>query len=209
MFGRTFLALLVAIVAAAVYPSPGQWLNCLAWNGASLTKILLACLLLLAGASLPTKGLVPDRLKSMSYLKQTSIVIFVPLVVSSAIAMVVHAVCGIEFDELLLALMLFSSMPIANSTIGWATLSKASVLNSLALLVLSTILAPLIAPITIVILREILKLEIPSNINQLWGIEMSSFLMQWVLLPVFWRGRYCLLAWPEISTKACTHLAYN
>lgn len=177
----SFVYLLLAYILATLLYGPGQWAAKAQWHGITATKGLLAVVLVLAGASLGRaeaswRTCWPSRLLILSYAA--------PLI-SALLVLLGLKLSQLRLaDEFELAVALVVSMPVANSTIGWSISHRGNLSQSLGLLAASTLAAPVLAPLTLWLMRACFGLGTAGGLIKGWQTEMSLFLGCWVLLPI-------------------------
>jgi BASS family bile acid:Na+ symporter len=182
---QTLLLLLTAYAAATWFPAPGLWLRELNLFGTTLPlpQLLLAGLLFSAGlcaARGAVSAMFAARERFLLYLVAAWLV---PIV--SAL-FVVGGLWGIAGGpaSVALGIVIVAAMPVANSSVGWATSMGGSVPLSIALLVVGTALSPLLSPLVIGAGAISLGTAEQALTETPWSEGMGMFFLQWVLMPV-------------------------
>ena len=91
-------------------------------------------------------------------------------------------------------------MPVANSSVGWATTLGGSVTLSIALLVVGTTLSPLLTPLAIGAGAIGLRTAEQALMHTPWSDGMGAFFLTWVLAPVL-LGVFTASQLPESALK--------
>jgi BASS family bile acid:Na+ symporter len=90
-----------------------------------------------------------------------------------------------EVHHILIGLALVTSMPIAGSSTAWAQNANGNLALSLGLVLVSTLLSPLITPLSLKWIALVTAGEYAENMHALAGSGTAAFLMVCVLLPSF------------------------
>lgn len=186
---QTLVLLLVAYAAATWIPGPG--LHVRQWNllgdllGLSVNppEVLLAGLLFSAGLC-SARGAVSTILAHRQRLVVSALAAWLIPLVSATIAVAcLWGVAGCP-PQVALGIVIVAAMPVANSSVGWATTLGGSVTLSIALLVVGTALSPLLTPLAIGAGAISLRTAEHALMHTPWSDGMSSFFLTWVLAPV-------------------------
>jgi bile acid:Na+ symporter, BASS family len=191
---KNFLMLLVATYAvAAAFPAFGLWLRNVSFGEYDLfeedTKITLPMLmlaLLLFNAGL---GVKISDLRSLLH-SPFALIAGLAANMMMPIAFIFAVTQGMRFwhnsDEvqnILVGLALIASMPIAGSSTAWAQNSNGDLALSLGLVLLSTLLSPVITPISLHAIGLMAQGEYASELHALAGYGTGVFLVLCVLIP--------------------------
>lgn len=183
----------VSYILAAVFPGIGTWIkNAPILDGSmsrfgaklSIPALLLAFLLLNAGLRVE-----PERMQAM--VRRPAIVLaglFANLLVPLIYLVALIPILGRwhnshEMTTILVGLALVAAMPVAGSSTGWAQHADGDMALSLSLVVSSTLLSPMTAPLVLRSLRAFSPHEAAVDLSALAGRDTSSFLILWVLAP--------------------------
>ncbi len=179
------MLLLVAYAAATWFPQPGLWLREINLFSASIQppQMLLAALLFSAGLCAS-----PGAVKTIGSAKERLIVLavaawLVPLTAALVATSVLWGVLGGP-ASVALGIVIVAAMPVANSSVGWATSMGGSVPLSIALLVVGTALSPLLTPLVIGAGAICLGTAEQALTQTPWSEGMGLFFLIWVLAPV-------------------------
>jgi BASS family bile acid:Na+ symporter len=88
-----------------------------------------------------------------------------------------------EVQYILVGLALVAAMPIAGSSTAWAQNSNGNLALSLGLVFFSTILSPVVAPVTFNIFGEMASEEYEKVLHGLAAYGSGGFLGLWVVMP--------------------------
>ena len=185
--------LIGAYALAAVFPTPGLWMRNLSFGNiqimqtnihASLLLVLLALLMFNAGLGVKTSHLQSLRHKTGVLLAGLTANLVVPIAYIFVVTLVMRL--WYEPDEaqhILVGLALVAAMPIAGSSTAWAQNSNGNLALSLGLVLSSTILSPVITPITLYLFGEMASDEYETVLEDLAAYGSGAFLGFWVVLP--------------------------
>lgn len=182
---QTLVLLLVAYAAATWMPGPG--LHVRQWNllGLSINppEVLLAGLLFSAGLC-STHGAVRTILANRQRLLVSAVAAWlIPLVAATTAVTCLWGLAGCP-PQVALGIIIVAAMPVANSSVGWATTMGGSVTLSIALLVVGTALSPLLTPLAIGAGAISLRTAEHALMHTPWSDGMGAFFLTWVLIPV-------------------------
>ncbi len=182
---KTTLALLFAYALATFLPAPGLWLRGLRLGAESVhpPQILLALLLLTAGISTSR-----DALRRVLFFRYQMLLMLTLSWIAPAMSAMVIAFgvwCLGCPGSVALGIVIVSAMPIANSSVGWSTLLGGHVAMSIAILVCSTALSPLLTPLLVSLGSQEIGAAEAALRSTPWSEGMGQFFFVWVLLPVF------------------------
>lgn len=182
---QTLMLLLAAYAAATWFPQPGLWLREINLLSASIQppQILLAALLFSAGLCAS-----PGAVQAIGAARQRLIVLavaawLVPLTAALVAISVLWGVMGGP-ASVALGIVIVAAMPVANSSVGWATSMGGSVPLSIALLIVGTALSPLLTPLVIGVGAICLGTAEHALTQTPWSEGMGLFFLIWVLAPV-------------------------
>lgn len=179
------MLLLAAYAAATWFPRPGLWLREINLFSSSIQppQILLAALLFSAGLCAS-----PGAVQAMGSARQRLIVMAVAawLVPLTAALVAISLLWGVMGGpaSVALGIVIVAAMPVANSSVGWATSMGGSVPLSIALLIVGTALSPLLTPLVIGAGAICLGTAEHALTQTPWSDGMGLFFLIWVLAPV-------------------------
>jgi BASS family bile acid:Na+ symporter len=191
---RHFLWLLLgAYATAALLPGPGLWLKdadfLLPLSGGgparvTLPMLMLAVLLLNAGLEADTSR--PRRLLRGLPLLAAGLAanLAVPLAFLAAVALALTPYHDPEeAQSLLVGLAVVAAMPVAGSSTAWSQNNNGEVSLSLALVLLSTLLSPVMTPVTLRAAAWLSSGEYAAELRRLAAGETGGLLLACVALP--------------------------
>ena len=190
---RLLWLLLGAYVAATVLPGPGlrlrdTSLGTLHLGGQDFTMSILLLLL----ASLLFNAGLGMNLSDMRTLVRTKRLlaagllanILVPMTYAVLIAALMrHWHNPDETQNILVGLALVATMPIAGSSTAWTQNSDGNLPLSLSLVLCSTLLSPLVTPLTLLFFASMTSGEYRDALQHLASSGSGPFLGLWVVLP--------------------------
>ena len=190
---RLLWLLLVAYAAATVLPGPGLRLRETSlgtlhlWGQdfkISILLLLLATLLFNAGLGMKLSDMRClvriHRLLTVGLLAN----ILVPLVYAVTIAALMRSWHNPdETQNILVGLALVATMPIAGSSTAWTQNTDGSLPLSLALVLSSTLLSPLVTPLALQFFASMTNGEYREALQHLASYGTGPFLGLWVVLP--------------------------
>lgn len=186
---QTLVLLIVAYAAATWIPGPGlqvrQWNLLQNLGGLSINppEVLLAGLLFTAGLC-STRGAVRTILANRPQLAVSAMAAWlIPLISAIVVVACLWGVAGCP-PQVALGVIIVAAMPVANSSVGWATTMGGSVTLSIALLVVGTALSPLLSPLAIGAGAITLRTAEHALMHTPWSDGMGTFFLTWVLAPV-------------------------
>lgn len=182
---QTLFLLLTAYAAATWFPAPGLWLRELELFSPAirLPQLLLAGLLFSAGLC-AARGAAGGSSQMRRRLAEFVVVAWLIPWLSAVVS-----VAGLWWllqgpASVALGLVIVAAMPVANSSVGWATSLRGSVPVSIALLVVGTALSPLVSPAVIGLGAMSLGTAEQALKETPWSAGMGGFFLVWVLSPV-------------------------
>ena len=213
---RHLLWLLIgSYVLATCWPGPGMMLRQWQWSASAMPYAPLSVPLLLLTLMLFVAALVTDVAQIRSTLQR-------PLVVSAALAavwlgpillvfvaglLVPSSIGGQDATGMLVGLALVATMPVANSSVGWTQNAEGNLALSLALVVLSILLCPLVTPSLLKLLGTSLAPPEQAYCEVLVNRFSGLFFVLWVVLPTA-AGLLCRwLVTPRRVQLAASHLS--
>lgn len=184
---HTLFLLLTAYAAATWVPAPGLWLRELELFSPAirLPQLLLAGLLFSAGLC-TARGAAGGIAQMRRRLAVFAVIAWLIPLLSAVVS-----VAGLWWlmqgpASVALGLVIVAAMPVANSSVGWATSLRGSVPVSIALLVVGTALSPLLSPAVIGVGATSLGTAEQALRETPWSAGMGGFFLVWVLSPVLW-----------------------
>lgn len=187
---RHFLWLLIACyVLAVAFPGPGIAVRGWSWSSPHFANIPLASLVLLA-VMLFVAAVLADLEQARIVFRQPQVVLLAlvavwlgPAVLTVVVGRILpFTIGGTATAGLSVSFALIASMPVANSSVGWTQSAGGNLGLSLALVVISILLSPWIAPHLVSLLGKSLgesRQQCELLVNQFSG----SFFIVWVILP--------------------------
>jgi BASS family bile acid:Na+ symporter len=189
---RHLLWLLIgSYLLATCWPGPGIMLRQWQWSASALPYAILSVPLLLLTLLLFVAALLTDLSQIRATLQQplvlcaslvavwlgpTLLVLVAGLVVPSSVG-------GQDATGLLVGLALVATMPVANSSVGWTQNADGNLALSLALVVLSISLCPLLTPSLLEWLGTSLAPAEQAYCEVLVNRFSGVFFVLWVVLP--------------------------
>jgi BASS family bile acid:Na+ symporter len=190
---RLLWLLLAAYAVAAVVPGPGLLLRDTALGTlhifgqdlkVSLILLLLASLLFNAGMGM--------KLSELRCLKRAQKVLTVGLLANILIpisyAVIIASLLRVwhnpeETQNILVGLALIATMPIAGSSTAWTQNTDGNLPLSLALVLVSTLLSPLVTPVALQFFASMTSGDYREALHHLALYGTGPFLGLWVVLP--------------------------
>jgi BASS family bile acid:Na+ symporter len=206
---RHFLwALLACYALAALWPALGIALRRWEWTASQIGGVPLSVPLILLSVMLFSAALLTD-VSQLRLVSRHPIVLLVALalvwvgpvlLVLAAGWLVPWAVDGRATAGLLVGLALVATMPVANSSVGWTQNAGGNLGLNLALVVVSILLSPWVAPTLLSLLGMSLSDEERAYCEALVSQFSGAFFIIWVILPTAAGlvGRY-LLTPPRVA----------
>ncbi len=179
------MLLLAAYAAATWFPEPGLWLREINFLGAAIQppQILLAALLFSAGLCASRESVRSILSAQERIVVLAAVAWLVPLAAAFlSVAILWGGLAGPA--SVALGVVIVAAMPVANSSIGWATSRGGNVSLSIALLIFGTALSPLLTPLAIRVGAIRLETAEHALTQTPWSQGMGLFFLIWVLIPV-------------------------
>ena len=151
---------------------------------ATMPALLLASLLFCAGLKVKTEQVTAMLRRPAMLLTALMANISVPV----AYLMVLIPVLGFwhnhdEVATIVIGLALVASMPVAGSSTGWAQHAGGDMALSLGLVLASTLVSPLSAPVALGLLGRVSPAGAAADLRLVAGRDAGEFLLAWVLVP--------------------------
>ena len=185
--------LLGAYLIAMVVPIPGLWIRSVSFGeinffsqktSISLLMIMLAILMFNAGLGLKFSDLKSLMQKKYLLLAGLAANLIIPIVYIYGMTIPMRLWYEpFEVQYILVGLALVAAMPIAGSSTAWAQNSNGNLALSLGLVFFSTILSPIVAPVTFNIFGEMASEEYEKVLHGLAAYGSGGFLGLWVVMP--------------------------
>jgi BASS family bile acid:Na+ symporter len=185
--------LLGAYLIAMVVPIPGLWIRSISFGeinffsqktSISLLMIMLAILMFNAGLGLKFSDLKSLIQKKYLLLAGLAANLIIPIVYIYGMTIPMRLWYEpFEVQYILVGLALVAAMPIAGSSTAWAQNSNGNLALSLGLVFFSTILSPIVAPVTFNIFGEMASEEYEKVLHGLAAYGSGGFLGLWVVMP--------------------------
>lgn len=185
--------LIGAYLIAMVVPIPGLWIRSVSFGeinffsqktSISLLMIMLAILMFNAGLGLKFSDLKSLIQKKYLLLAGLAANLIIPIVYIYGMTIPMRLWYEpFEVQYILVGLALVAAMPIAGSSTAWAQNSNGNLALSLGLVFFSTILSPIVAPVTFNIFGEMASEEYEKVLHGLAAYGSGGFLGLWVVMP--------------------------
>jgi bile acid:Na+ symporter, BASS family len=185
--------LIGAYLIAMVVPIPGLWIRSVSFGeinffsqktSISLLMIMLAILMFNAGLGLKFSDLKSLMQKKYLLLAGLAANLIIPIVYIYGMTIPMRLWYEpFEVQYILVGLALVAAMPIAGSSTAWAQNSNGNLALSLGLVFFSTILSPIVAPVTFNIFGEMASEEYEKVLHGLAAYGSGDFLGLWVVMP--------------------------
>jgi BASS family bile acid:Na+ symporter len=185
--------LIAAYVIAVVLPVPGLRIRNVSFgeitiyqqkSNISLLMIMLAILMFNAGLGLKISQI--KKYFERKYVLLAGLVanITIPIIYVFGVTVLMRLWSEpIEAQHILVGLALVAAMPIAGGSTAWAQNANGNLALSLGLVLSSTILSPIITPVTFNIFGEMASEEFERVLQGLAVYGSGAFLGLWVVLP--------------------------
>lgn len=185
--------LIAAYVIAVVVPAPGLQIRNVSFGeitiyqqntNVSLLMTMLAILMFNAGL-----GLNISHIKKYFEKKHVLLVglianITIPIIYIFGVTVLMQLWYEpVEAQHILVGLALVAAMPIAGGSTAWAQNANGNLALSLGLVLFSTVLSPIITPVTFNIFGEMASEEFEKILQGLAVYGSGAFLGLWVVLP--------------------------
>ena len=185
--------LIAAYVIAVVLPVPGLRIRNVSFGeitiyqqktNISLLMIMLAILMFNAGLGLKISHIKKFFEKKYVLLAGLIANITIPIIYIFGVTVLMQLWYEpVEAQHILVGLALVAAMPIAGGSTAWAQNANGNLALSLGLVLFSTILSPIITPVTFNILGEMASEEFEKVLQGLAVYGSGAFLGLWVVLP--------------------------
>ena len=157
----------------------------------SLLMIMLAMLMFNAGLGLKFSDLKSLMQKKYLLLAGLAANLIIPIVYIYGMTIPMRLWYEpFEVQYILVGLALVAAMPIAGSSTAWAQNSNGNLALSLGLVFFSTILSPIVTPVTFNIFGEMASEEYEKVLHGLAAYGSGGFLGLWVVMPAL-TGHCC------------------
>mgnify|MGYP003704546431 CR=1 FL=1 len=187
------LLVIASYLFAALLPEMGSWMRNYSMGDLkiinhqihlSLSAVMLAILLFNAGLGIKLK----DLSSIIEYKKPLVFGVignaFIPLIFLTMLSFLTHRFEHQESsNDILVGVAIVASMPIAGSSTAWAKTSGGNLVLSLGLVLLTTILSPILTPITLHSIGYQIHGAYSDELHNLAGGAVIPFLITWVVLP--------------------------
>jgi bile acid:Na+ symporter, BASS family len=183
--------IVISYILASIIPKPGLIIRSIhfsnplsASHNIPLSVILLSILLFNAGVGVKLSELKETK-KNIWVLGASVLAnVVVPLIYISIISfLVIHWHNPAEAQQTLVGLSLVVSMPIAGASTAWAQNAKGKLSLSLALVLATTVLSPIITPAILHYVGFITEGDYSEDLHELAAQGVQDFLQSWVVLP--------------------------
>ncbi|MBL0038653.1 MAG: bile acid:sodium symporter [Nitrosomonadales bacterium] len=185
--------LIAAYVIAVVVPDPGLQIRNVSFGeitiyqqktNISLLMIMLAILMFNAGLGLNVSHIKKYFEKKYVLLAGLIANITIPIIDIFGVTVLMQLWYEpVEAQHILVGLALVAAMPIAGGSTAWAQNANGNLALSLGLVLFSTILSPIITPVTFNIFGEMASEEFEKVLQGLAVYGSGAFLGLWVVLP--------------------------
>jgi bile acid:Na+ symporter, BASS family len=178
---------------AAVYPTLGLWIRNTSFGAitisnektpVSLLMIMLSLLMFNAGLGVKTSHLRTVMQKKLVLVAGLTANLAVPIAYIFGVTLVMRFWYEpVEAQHILVGLALVAAMPIAGGSTAWAQNSNGNLALSLGLVLFSTILSPIVTPVTLLVFGEMAADAYETVLQSVAAYGSSTFLGLWVVLP--------------------------
>ncbi len=185
--------LLAAYAAAAAFPAPGLWIRNLRVDHVtlfhvnihvSLLLLLLATLMFNAGLGVKTAHLTSLWRRLPVLLTGLTANLVIPMAYIFFVTVVMRFWYEPEEAQyILVGLALVAAMPVAGASTAWAQNSNGNLALSLGLVLSSTVLSPIITPLSLHVFGDMASQEFERVLDGLAAYGSAAFLGLWVVLP--------------------------
>ncbi len=185
--------LIAAYVIAVVLPVPGLRIRNVSFGeitiyqqkmNISLLMIMLAILMFNAGLGLNISHIKKFLEKKYVLLAGLVANVTIPIIYIFGVTVLMRLWYEpIEAQHILVGLALVAAMPIAGGSTAWAQNANGNLALSLGLVLFSTLLSPIITPVTFNIFGEMASEEFEKVLQGLAVYGSGAFLGLWVVLP--------------------------
>lgn len=185
--------LIAAYIIAVVLPVPGLRIRNVSFGeitiyqqktNISLLMIMLAILMFNAGLGLNISHINKYVEKKYVLLAGLAANITIPIIYIFGVTVLMRLWYEpVEAQHILVGLALVAAMPIAGGSTAWAQNANGNLALSLGLVLFSTILSPIITPVTFNIFSEMASEEFEKVLQGLAVYGSGAFLGLWVVLP--------------------------
>jgi bile acid:Na+ symporter, BASS family len=185
--------LIGAYAIAAAFPSPGLWIRQASFSDlwifqtktyVSLLLLLLATLMFNAGLGVKTTHLHSLVRKLWVMAAGLAANLVIPIAYIFCVTLLMQLWHNPEESQhILVGLALVAAMPIAGASTAWAQNSNGNLALSLGLVLSSTLLSPIITPMTFYVFGEMATDEYETVLHHLADYGSGRFLGLWVVLP--------------------------
>jgi len=198
--------LISAYALAAVFPSAGLQMRRLTFGEIPMfhTTLHVSLLLLLLATLMFNAGLGVKTSQLQSLMQQGRVIVagltanlIIPMLYIFGVTLVMRL--WYEPDEaqhILVGLALVAAMPIAGASTAWAQNSNGNLALSLGLVLSSTVLSPILTPVTLQVFGEMASEEYETVLQDLAAYGSGAFLGLWIVLPSL-LGLAVRFAFPE------------
>jgi BASS family bile acid:Na+ symporter len=185
--------LILAYAISAMWPTAGLWIRNASFGDlrifnenlhVSLLLLLLATLMFNAGLGVKTSHLRSLAQKTKVLLAGLTANLIIPMAYIFLVTLIMRLWYEPEeAQHILVGLALVAAMPIAGASTAWAQNSNGNLALSLGLVLASTVLSPVLTPITLYAFGEMATEEYEAVIHSLAAYGSGTFLGLWIVLP--------------------------
>lgn len=185
--------LIGAYTISAIWPTAGLWIRNVSFGDlrifnenlhVSLLLLLLATLMFNAGLGVKTSHLTSLAKKAWILLAGLTANLIIPMAYIFLVTLIMRLWYEPEeAQHILVGLALVAAMPIAGASTAWAQNSNGNLALSLGLVLASTVLSPVLTPITLYAFGEMATEEYETVIHNLAAYGSGTFLGLWIVLP--------------------------
>ncbi|HEX8873768.1 MAG TPA: bile acid:sodium symporter, partial [Nitrosospira sp.] len=208
--------MIAAYLVAMVLPGPGLWIRNISFGeldffqqktSISLLMVMLAILMFNAGLGLRFSDLKDLMLKKYLLLTGLAANLVIPIIYIYGMTIPMRFWYEpFEVQYILVGLALVAAMPIAGSSTAWAQNSNGNLALSLGLVFSSTILSPIVTPVTFHVFGEMASEEYEKVLHGLAAYGSGGFLGLWVVLPSLMGIAVRLMIDKNGQTRSGSHL---
>lgn len=185
--------LILAYAISAMWPTAGLWIRNASFGDlrifnenlhVSLLLLLLATLMFNAGLGVKTSHLRSLAQKTKVLLAGLTANLIIPMAYIFLVTLIMRLWYEPEeAQHILVGLALVAAMPIAGASTARAQNSNGNLALSLGLVLASTVLSPVLTPITLYAFGEMATEEYEMVIHNLAAYGSGTFLGLWIVLP--------------------------
>lgn len=181
---RSLFFLIIAYILAVWIPGPGVWISQLnlGLSSVRVPQLTLAILLFSAGSCSSLDAMWQLGELRFRFPLAIMMSVILPLLTALGVCVLLLGVFSAP-PAVALGVLIVAAMPVANSSIGWSTIVGGNIALSIGLLFVSTAFSPVLVPVVITAVTEIIGSANSELASSPWNSNMSVFFLVWVFLP--------------------------